>query len=163
MGRDSSTVADRVKDKLKMRSRQGCQIGKVELMKRQLFTNNISAEFLEPFSSPLCPHFLILLHRAAQDPCNLPPHFGWMPHPLQCRHCRRADIMWEWLHETLLMSPNWQPWVNNRSGFERFMDFASDNVFLAGGFTGGFFLGIASSWTPQDRQRWIPVVCHNPY
>ena len=33
----------------------------------------------------------------------------------------------------------------NRSGFERFMDFASDNVYLAGGFTGGFFLGIASS------------------
>ena len=34
MGRDSSSVADRVKDKLKMRSRQGCQIGKVELMQR---------------------------------------------------------------------------------------------------------------------------------
>ena len=33
----------------------------------------------------------------------------------------------------------------DRSGFERFMDFASDNVYLAGGFTGGFFLGIASS------------------
>merc|ERR1711879_872671 len=35
--------------------------------------------------------------------------------------------------------------MRSRSGFERFMDFASDNVFLAGGFTGGFFLGIASS------------------
>ena len=55
------------------------------------------------------------------------------------------DIICEWLHERLLMSPNWQPWLTNRSGFERFMDFASDNVFLAGGFTGGFFLGIASS------------------
>ena len=55
------------------------------------------------------------------------------------------DIICEWLHERLLISPNWQPWLTNRSGFERFMDFASDNVFLAGGFTGGFFLGIASS------------------
>ncbi|XP_059099412.1 FUN14 domain-containing protein 1A-like [Tigriopus californicus] len=33
----------------------------------------------------------------------------------------------------------------SRSGFERFCDFASENAPIAGGFTGGFFLGIASS------------------
>ena len=33
----------------------------------------------------------------------------------------------------------------SRSGMEKFGDFAAQNVWLAGGFTGGFFLGIASS------------------
>jgi len=32
-----------------------------------------------------------------------------------------------------------------KSGFEQFQDFAAENVYLAGGFTGGFFLGIAWS------------------
>ena len=35
--------------------------------------------------------------------------------------------------------------LKSKTGFEKFMDFASENVYLAGGFTGGFFLGIASS------------------
>ena len=30
---------------------------------------------------------------------------------------------------------------------EQFQEFAAENVYLAGGFTGGFFLGIAWSWT----------------
>ena len=41
MGRDSSSVADRVKDKLKMRSRQGCQIGKVGMTPREGYQTNI--------------------------------------------------------------------------------------------------------------------------
>jgi len=32
-----------------------------------------------------------------------------------------------------------------KSGFEQFQEFAAENVYLAGGFTGGFFLGIAWS------------------
>jgi len=35
--------------------------------------------------------------------------------------------------------------MNTKSGFEKFQDFAAKNVYVAGGFTGGFFLGIASS------------------
>jgi hypothetical protein len=35
--------------------------------------------------------------------------------------------------------------LKSKSGFEKFQDFASKNVYVAGGFTGGFFLGIASS------------------
>ena len=35
--------------------------------------------------------------------------------------------------------------LKSRSGFEKFQQFAAENVYLAGGFTGGFFLGIASS------------------
>jgi len=35
--------------------------------------------------------------------------------------------------------------LKSRSGLEKFQDFARDNVYVAGGFTGGFFLGIASS------------------
>lgn len=35
--------------------------------------------------------------------------------------------------------------LRSRTSMEKFMDFASENVYLAGGFTGGFFLGIASS------------------
>jgi FUN14 domain-containing protein 1 len=32
-----------------------------------------------------------------------------------------------------------------KSGFEQFQEFAAENVYLAGGFTRGFFLGIAWS------------------
>lgn len=32
-----------------------------------------------------------------------------------------------------------------KNGFEQFQEFAAENVYLAGGFTGGFFLGIAWS------------------
>ena len=32
-----------------------------------------------------------------------------------------------------------------QNGFEQFQEFAAENVYLAGGFTGGFFLGIAWS------------------
>ena len=35
--------------------------------------------------------------------------------------------------------------LRSKSGFEKFQDFAKDNIYLAGGFTGGFFLGIAWS------------------
>ena len=35
--------------------------------------------------------------------------------------------------------------IRSRSSFEKFMDFAGEHIYLAGGFTGGFFLGIASS------------------
>ncbi len=35
--------------------------------------------------------------------------------------------------------------LKSKSGFEKFQDFASKNIYVAGGFTGGFFLGIASS------------------
>jgi len=35
--------------------------------------------------------------------------------------------------------------MNTKSGFEKFQEFAAKNVYVAGGFTGGFFLGIASS------------------
>lgn len=35
--------------------------------------------------------------------------------------------------------------LRSRSGMQKFQDFAAENVYLAGGFTGGFFLGIASS------------------
>jgi len=35
--------------------------------------------------------------------------------------------------------------IKSKSGLQRFQDFASKNIYVAGGFTGGFFLGIASS------------------
>lgn len=35
--------------------------------------------------------------------------------------------------------------MKSKSGFEKFQDFAAQNIYVAGGFTGGFFLGIASS------------------
>jgi len=35
--------------------------------------------------------------------------------------------------------------IQSRSSMDKFMDFAKKNVYLAGGFTGGFFIGIASS------------------
>ncbi len=35
--------------------------------------------------------------------------------------------------------------VRSRTAMDKFADFAKDNVYVAGGFTGGFFLGIASS------------------
>jgi uncharacterized membrane protein (Fun14 family) len=35
--------------------------------------------------------------------------------------------------------------IKTKSGLERFQEFAAKNVYVAGGFTGGFFLGIASS------------------
>uniref|UniRef100_A0A0K2V452 FUN14 domain-containing protein 1 n=1 Tax=Lepeophtheirus salmonis TaxID=72036 RepID=A0A0K2V452_LEPSM len=35
--------------------------------------------------------------------------------------------------------------IKSKSGIEKFQDYASKNVYVAGGFTGGFFLGIASS------------------
>merc|ERR1712001_57967 len=35
--------------------------------------------------------------------------------------------------------------IQTKSTGEKFMDFAKKNVYLAGGFTGGFFIGIASS------------------
>ena len=35
--------------------------------------------------------------------------------------------------------------IKSKSGFEKFQEFAAKNIYLAGGFTGGFFLGIASS------------------
>ena len=35
--------------------------------------------------------------------------------------------------------------IQSKSGMQRFQDFASKNIYVAGGFTGGFFLGIASS------------------
>jgi hypothetical protein len=43
--------------------------------------------------------------------------------------------------------------LKTRSGFEKFMDFAGENVYLAGGFTGGFFLGIASSWKRESQKK----------
>lgn len=33
----------------------------------------------------------------------------------------------------------------SKSGLEKFQDFAKENIYVAGGFTAGFFLGIASS------------------
>lgn len=35
--------------------------------------------------------------------------------------------------------------MKSRTGLQKFQDFAAENIYLAGGFTGGFFLGIASS------------------
>jgi len=35
--------------------------------------------------------------------------------------------------------------IKSKSGMEKFQDFAAENIYVAGGFTGGFFLGIASS------------------
>jgi uncharacterized membrane protein (Fun14 family) len=35
--------------------------------------------------------------------------------------------------------------IRTKSTGEKFMDFAKKNVYLAGGFTGGFFIGLASS------------------
>jgi FUN14 domain-containing protein 1 len=35
--------------------------------------------------------------------------------------------------------------MRSRNGYERFRDVAGQNAYLVGGFTGGFFLGIASS------------------
>nr|ACO10331.1 FUN14 domain-containing protein 1 [Caligus rogercresseyi]ACO11109.1 FUN14 domain-containing protein 1 [Caligus rogercresseyi] len=35
--------------------------------------------------------------------------------------------------------------IKSKSGFEKFQEFAAHNIYVAGGFTGGFFLGIASS------------------
>jgi len=35
--------------------------------------------------------------------------------------------------------------IQSKSGLERFQEWSAKNVYLAGGFTGGFFLGIASS------------------
>ena len=35
--------------------------------------------------------------------------------------------------------------IKSKTGFQRFQDFAAKNIYVAGGFTGGFFLGIASS------------------
>ena len=37
--------------------------------------------------------------------------------------------------------------IKSKSGLEKFQDFAAKNIYVAGGFTGGFFLGIASSWS----------------
>merc|ERR1711970_126873 len=34
--------------------------------------------------------------------------------------------------------------LRSKTGMEKFQDFAAKNVYIAGGFTGGFFLGIAS-------------------
>jgi len=35
--------------------------------------------------------------------------------------------------------------LKSRSGLEKFQDFAAENAYMAGGFTGGFFMGIACS------------------
>ena len=35
--------------------------------------------------------------------------------------------------------------IKSKSGFEKFQEWSARNIYLAGGFTGGFFLGIASS------------------
>ena len=35
--------------------------------------------------------------------------------------------------------------IQSKTGLQKFQDFAAKNVYMAGGFTGGFFLGIASS------------------
>lgn len=35
--------------------------------------------------------------------------------------------------------------IKSKTGMQKFQEFAAENVYLAGGFTGGFFLGIASS------------------
>lgn len=35
--------------------------------------------------------------------------------------------------------------IQSKSGMEKFQEFAAQNIYVAGGFTGGFFLGIASS------------------
>jgi FUN14 domain-containing protein 1 len=35
--------------------------------------------------------------------------------------------------------------IQSRSTIDKFNDFAKKNIYLAGGFTGGFFIGIASS------------------
>ena len=36
--------------------------------------------------------------------------------------------------------------MKSKSSFEKFQEWSAKNIYLAGGFTGGFFLGIASSW-----------------
>merc|ERR1712012_1481914 len=35
--------------------------------------------------------------------------------------------------------------MKSKTGFEKFQEWSAKNIYLAGGFTGGFFLGIASS------------------
>lgn len=35
--------------------------------------------------------------------------------------------------------------IKSKTGLQKFQEFSAKNVYLAGGFTGGFFLGIASS------------------
>jgi len=35
--------------------------------------------------------------------------------------------------------------IESKSGMQKFQDWSARNIYLAGGFTGGFFLGIASS------------------
>ena len=35
--------------------------------------------------------------------------------------------------------------IKSKSSFEKFQEWSAKNIYLAGGFTGGFFLGIASS------------------
>ena len=35
--------------------------------------------------------------------------------------------------------------IKSKSGLEKFQEWSAKNIYLAGGFTGGFFLGIASS------------------
>merc|ERR1712112_591614 len=35
--------------------------------------------------------------------------------------------------------------IKSKSGFEKFQEWSAKNIYLAGGFTGGYFLGIASS------------------
>ena len=35
--------------------------------------------------------------------------------------------------------------IKSKSSFEKFQEWSARNIYLAGGFTGGFFLGIASS------------------
>jgi len=35
--------------------------------------------------------------------------------------------------------------IQSKSGLEKFQEWSAKNIYLAGGFTGGFFLGIASS------------------
>jgi len=35
--------------------------------------------------------------------------------------------------------------IKSKTGMEKFQEFAAQNIYVAGGFTGGFFLGIASS------------------
>jgi hypothetical protein len=41
------------------------------------------------------------------------------------------------------------------------MDYAKDNIYVAGGFTGGFFLGIASSW-PVTGKALLRVARSQP-
>ena len=70
--------------------------------------------------------------------------------------------------------------LQSRTASNAWADFAKKNVYLAGGFTGGFFIGIASSWKSEilknilfwprwtsafklipcrNIEKWITILC----